>query len=261
MAAIARREATLIGVADVGVPESAYTTIPVPDTGIDRIGSDDDHVLIFYNRVPSTFGADRYLLTNPSDHVATFVGVDFVGEVHAKRFFLIAGGTAGRSEGLSGNRGFGPLENDAAVLGELFIDPNAREYAQGRVFTERGYTIKTALSYQFDHDLSVGLVGRYQDGQHFARMVVLDSLNQGAEAVRAFRNGRTRFTFSMTVDGRLQKGFTVGGRRIALTLEAYNIFNQALSIEELQVTGAGSRVETAVQPPRVIHFGVRIPVF
>ena len=259
MAAIARREATLLGVVDVGVPFSAYTTIDVPDTGIDRVGDQDDHVLVFYNRPPSTYGMDRYLLTNPDDHVATYVGVDFVGEVHARRFFLIAGGTAGRSEGIATNRGFGALENDAAVLGEAFINPNAREYAQGRLFTERGYTIKTALSYQFDHDLSFGLVGRYQDGQHFSRLVVLDTLNQGAETVRGFRNGRTRFTFTMTVDGRLQKGFTVGGRRFAVTLDAYNIFNQALSIEEVQVTGIGPRRETAVQPPRVIHVGIRIP--
>jgi hypothetical protein len=259
MAAIARRESPLIGVVDVGVPESTYTLIGVPDPGIDRIGSEDDQTLIFYNRSPSTFGADRYLLTNPDDHVATFVGVDFIGEVHAKRLFMIAGGTAGRSEGLSANRGYGPLENDAAVLGEVFIDPNARAHAQGRVFTERGYTIKTAISYQFDYDVNFAVVGRYQDGQHFARMVVLDTLNQGAEAVRAFRNGRTRFTFSMTVDARLQKGFTVGSRRFLVSLDAYNVFNQALSVEEVQVTGAGARQTSAVQTPRAIHVGIRIP--
>jgi hypothetical protein len=259
MAAVARREATLVGVVDVGVPPSSYSTVQVPDTGIDRVGSQDDQLLTFYNRDPSTFGADRYLVTNPPDHVATFVGVDFVGEVHAKRLFVIAGGTAGRSEGLAANRGFGPLENDAALLGEVFINPNARDHAQGRLFTERGYTIKTSLAYQFDHDVTFGLVGRYQDGQHFARLVVLDTLNQGAEAVRAFRNGRTRFTFTMTVDGRLQKGFTVGGKRFVASLDAYNIFNQSLSVEEDQVTGSGPRVSTAVQPPRVIHIGVRIP--
>ena len=32
-----------------------------------------------------------------------------------------------------------------------------------------------------------------------------------------------------------------------------------LSVEELEVTGAGPRQTSAVQPPRVIHLGVRIP--
>ena len=39
MAAIARYDSPIIGVVNVGVPESTYTTIGVPDTGVDRIGS------------------------------------------------------------------------------------------------------------------------------------------------------------------------------------------------------------------------------
>ena len=35
------------------------------------------------------------------------------------------------------------------------------------------------------HDVDVGLIARYQDGQHFARLVIMEGLNQGAEAVRA----------------------------------------------------------------------------
>jgi TonB-dependent receptor-like protein len=259
MAAIARREQPLIGVVDVGVPESAYTTIGVPDPGVDLASPADDQILLFYNRSPASFGADRYLLTNPPDHVATFVGVDITGEVHAKQLFVIAGATAGRSEGLSANRGFGPLENDAGVLGEVFIDPNARAHAQGRLFTERGYTLKTALAYQIDEGFTAALIGRYEDGQHFARMVVMQNLNQGTEAVRAFRNGRTRFTFSMTVDARVQKSIALGDRQVTLVVDAYNLFNQSLEAEEFQVTGAGARLTSAVQPPRVLHVGLRIP--
>jgi len=262
MVAIARADTPLISVVDVGVPFSTYTPIAVSDPGVDIVHG-QPQTLIFFNRSPSTFGQDRYLLTNPGptevDDRETFVGVDLVGEVHAKRLFLIAGGTAGRSEAVSANRGYGPLENDAGILGEAFINPNARTYAQGRVFTERGYTLKTALSYQFDHDVTFGIVGRYEDGQHFARLVVLDTLNQGAEAVRAFRNGRTRFTFAMTVDARLQKGFAIAGHRLAASIDAYNLFNQALSVEEAQVTGTGPRQTTAVQPPRVVRIGVHVP--
>ena len=259
LAAIGRRESNLVGVVDVGVPDSTYSTIGVPDKGVDIAGAQVDQILLFYNRAPATFGADRYLLTNPADDVATFVGAEMVGQVQAEKFFFIAGVTAGRSEGLSANRGFGAIENDASVLGEVYIDPNARGHAQGRLFTERGYTIKTAASYQFAHDTTFGLIGRYQDGQHFARLVILPGLNQGVEAVRAFRNGRTRFTFSMTVDARLQKGFTIGPRRVTAILDAYNLFNQGLEVEEFPVTGATSRLTTAVQPPRVIQLGIRVP--
>jgi hypothetical protein len=151
------------------------------------------------------------------------------------------------------------LENDDAVLGEAYVDPNALGHAQGRTFTERGYTIKTAATYSFPHDTTFGIIGRYQDGQHFARLVIFPDLNQGAEAVRAFRNGRTRFTFEMTVDARLQKGFTIGGRRADVVVEAYNLFNEYLEVEEITVSGPTSRLKSASQPPRALYFGLRIP--
>jgi hypothetical protein len=199
------------------------------------------------------------VLTNPANDETTFVGADIVYQVQGPRAFLTSGITAGRSEALSGNRGFGPLENDSGVLGDLFIDPNSRTYAQGRVFTERGYTIKISTGGEAPHGLHIGFVARYQDGQHFARLVLLEGLNQGVEAVRAFRNGRTRFTFSMTVDLRLQKDLTIGHLHLGAVLDAYNLFNQALEVEEFPVTGAMSRLTTAVQPPRVVQVGVRVP--
>ena len=259
IAAIGRRDNNLVSVADVGVPESTYTTIGVPDGGIDVPGSQDDQILTFYNRSPATFGADRYLLTNPAGDEGSFVGVDMIGQVHTQKFFFVLGLTAGRAEGIAANRGFGPLENDDGVIGEVFVNPNARTYAQGRTFTERGYTIKTAATYTFPHDTTFGIIGRYQDGQHFARLVILPGLNQGPEAVRAFRNGRTRFTFDMTVDARLQKGFTIGGRRVDAIVDAYNLFNQYLEVEEISVSGPTSRQKSASQPPRAIHFGIRVP--
>jgi len=259
IAAIGRLDHNFVGVENVGVPLSTYSHVTVPDEGIDIVGSGDDQNLLFYNRAPSTFGADRYLLTNPEQHKGSFVGADMIGIVRRQRYFFLWGLTAGRSEGLAANRGFQAIENDTSVLGEVFVNPNARTYAQGRVFTERGYTIKLASSYQFPRDLTFGLIARYQDGQHFARLVVLDGLNQGAEASRAFRNGRTRFTFTMTVDARLQKSFAVGNRKITAIVDAYNVFNQFLQIEEIAVTGPQSRQTSAIQPPIVVQVGIRIP--
>jgi hypothetical protein len=249
----------MVSAVDVGVPESTYTTIGVPDHGIDVAGAEDDQILIFYNRSPSTFGADRYLLTNPAGDEGSFVGVDMIGQVHTQKFFFFLGLTAGRAEGIAANRGFGPLENDNGVIGDAYVNPNSLAHAQGRTFTERGYTIKTAATYTFPHDTTFGIIGRYQDGQHFARLVILPGLNQGAEAVRAFRNGRTRFTFEMTVDARLQKGFTVRGHRADFIVDAYNLFNEYLEVEEVTVSGPTSRQKSASQPPRALHFGIRIP--
>src|SRR5579862_7050807 len=135
--AIARRERELIGAADVGVPESTYQQLLIPDHGVDQFGS-TDQLLPVFNRAPSTFGADRYLLTNPPDDESTFVGADLTFETQTEHLYLLMAATAGRSEGLAANVGFGPTENDNGLVGDVFIDPNARTFAQGRLFTERG---------------------------------------------------------------------------------------------------------------------------
>jgi hypothetical protein len=174
-----------------------------------------------------------------------------------RRLLLMAGATAGRSEGLSGNIGFRPLENDQGVLGDVFIDPNSRTFAQGRVFTERGYTIKMAGILSLPWDLRIGYAARYQDGQHFARLVIVDDLNQGPEAIRAFRNGATRFTYTATLDARVQKTFSMPAARFSILFDAYNVLNTATEVEEFSITGPVSRLTSAVQPPRAVHVGAR----
>jgi len=255
LAAIARREKQMLGVVDVGVPESAYNVSFITDPGGDHAGRQQ---LPVYDRPAAMFGLDRYVLTNGPDNEATFVGVELTMQAAFERAFVMAGATAGRSEALSANVGFRANENDPGLLGEVFIDPNARTFAQGRVFSERGYTIKTAGVFTLPWKMKLGYAARYQDGQHFARLVVVPGLGQGAEAIRAFRNGRTRFTYTATLDGRLQKALTVGGRQVALLLDAYNILNMATEIEEFDVTGPLSRVTSATQPPRTVHVGVRL---
>ena len=254
-AAFARRERHLIGLVDTGVPLSSYSVSMIRDTGDDRFAG---QLLPAYNRTPASFGADRYLLTNPSDNEATVVGVELTAQARIRQLFFTVGGTASRSEGLPANRGFTASENDEGLVGEVFTNPNAGTNAKGRLFTERGYTLTTAGVYQFPFDIKLGLIGRYQDGQHFARLVIVPDLNQGAEAIRAFSPGKTRFTFTVTVDGRLQKTFRAGTSRVTVLLDGYNLLNTATEIEEFSVTGPSSRLTAAVQPPRSLHAGLRI---
>jgi hypothetical protein len=258
LSAFARRERHLIGAVNVGVPESTYSVMYIPDHGADEISSSDDQLLPVYNRNPATFGADRYLLTNPPDDESTFVGGELTYELHGEHLYLLMGATAGRSEIIAANRGFNAIENDNGVVGDAYIDPNSRTFAQGRPFTERGYTLKWSGAYHWNTGASFGLVARYQDGQHFARIVIVPGLNQGVEQVRAFRNGKTRFTFINTLDARYLQPFRIGRLHLQASVDAYNLLATALEIEEYPVTGPLSRTTTAVQPPFAVHFGIRV---
>jgi hypothetical protein len=83
-------------------------------------------------------------------------------------------------------------------------------------------------------------------------------LNQGAEPVRAFTNGKSRFTFTGSLDLRLQKGFVIGAGRVDAILDVYNLLTRDNEVEENVATGPNYRVSTALQPPRSVHVGLRL---
>jgi hypothetical protein len=255
---IARHEGNLLAVVNTGVPASGYSTIEIQDEYIFLRNPEDDRTLTVYNRLPSAFGRDSYLLTNSELDAAHSLALKLTAERATERLFILFAATAYLSEGSGGNRGYGPRENDQDMPGELLTNPNAATYSRGRLFTDRGFTIKWTTRYRMPYDITLGAIARYQDGQPFSRLVVVPDLNQGTEAVQAYSNGGTRFTFTGTLDLRLQKGFRVGATRIDALFDAYNLLTRSNEVEEYVVTGPAFRTSTAIQPPHSLHLGLRL---
>jgi hypothetical protein len=260
LGAAARRLNDAVAPVDVGATVNDYSVIQIWDQGPDFTNPADDRLLTVYDRNPASFGLDRYLLTNPAGAGGTFQGVDVALErVIGGRWHMLFGGSAHRSDGAAANPGYGPTENDVGVLGQAYIDPNAMSYNQGRDFFDRAYVIKWSAGGALPHDVFVGAVARYQDGQPFARLVIVPDLNQGAEVVQAYTNGYTRFTYTFTLDARIEKGVRLGPRRFAVVLEAFNLLNTANEVDEVVVATHGTfRSPSALQPPRAVRLGFRM---
>lgn len=253
-----RRERSLVTSLNIGAPASAYDVYFIPDPANDIVGPADDQMLPVYNRRPETFGEDRYLLANNPDK-GLDKGLEILIERSiGRRLRLIVGATASRSLAPATYRGFRAIENDQGVVGERAELPNATTLSKGRLFFERGYNLKVAATYEAPRDVRVGVVGRYQDGQHFARLVVPADLNQGPEPIRGITNGESRFTFVLTFDGRVEKGFTWGPRRLAAVIEAFNLGGSSIEVEQHVIWGPLYRTTSAVQPPRSVRLGLRL---
>jgi hypothetical protein len=272
-----RRESDLVEPVNVGVPASDYVVRYLPDPGHDIVGPEDDQLLPVFDRKPESFGLDRYLLTNPPDDTGHHQAVELrVEKSLGARFALFAGATASRTEVRGANRGFRVDENDQGVIGEVYTDPNAYTYSLGRGFFDRAFTIKLAATWRAPHEFRLGVVARYQDGQPFGRLVVVPDLAQGPGAIPATSRGQSfgraatvdpegrpldadgyRFTYTLTVDARLEKGFRIGPRRLALVAEVFNLPGLRNEVEENPVWGPSFRDPTAVQPPRVFRLGAR----
>lgn len=272
-----RRERDLLETVDVGVPVSGYDVRYLPDPSGDIHGPQDDQMLPVYDRKAETFGLDRYLLTNPAGHTGLHQAVELrVEKPVGARVVLLAGATASRTEMAGANRGFRVLENDQGLLGEFLDDPNADTHAEGRGFFDRAFTIKVAAAWRAPGDLRLGVVARYQDGQPFGRLVVVRDLAQGPEVVAATPRGQVargwavdeqgryvvpsghRFTFTLTVDARVEKGLRLGAKRLALFAQAFNLLGTRNEVEEDPVWGPAFRTPTAAQPPRTAALGLRL---
>ena len=119
-----RDEKNRIAALDTGIPAQAFTPVPIQDPGPDGIsGTFDDQTLTVYAQNPTTFGQDRYSLTNPpglrelNSGVVAETGTEWRGLAFHASF------TAEKSYGPT-NPGNAFYENDPGVIGALFLDPN-----------------------------------------------------------------------------------------------------------------------------------------
>jgi hypothetical protein len=260
---VAKEVRHLFDLVDIGAPLSSYSIFNVIDGRPAEDGGDVP--LPVYNRLPSTFGADRFLLTTRTgDDTAKGAAVVLNSEANLARLTLMFNATASITDGPAASRGFRVDENNPGALGEASIDPNAATFARGRLFYDRAFTLKLSGVYRFGGGVTLGVIARYQDGQPFSRVTVVPGSTdprqptQGAEFVRAYGAGDARFMYTGTLDVRLQKRMTFGGTGLDVFVDAYNLPNMGNEVEERVVTGPGFRDITAVQPPLAVHIGARV---
>ena len=256
---VIRRQTDLVGVTNTGLTDADYRLFYVPDINADEGSPADDQLLPIYERLTSSFGRDALLLTNPAAEAVRHEGIELTYEISSPRWFMLFGATAYRTLGRGGTLGHDVLENDPLVLGDRFWNPNAAKDEAGRLFFDRAYVGKWTTAYRAAGDVRLAAVVRYQDGQPFTRFVVAPDLAGGPEITHAYPVGRTRFTYTATLDVRVEKGFGLGGmRRGFVRLDIFNLTNHANELEEDVLSGPTFRESTVVQPPRTMRFGVRV---
>jgi hypothetical protein len=258
IARVTKRERPLLDFVDTGIAAAEYTPVLVPDPSFIPGSPVGAPQVTAYSRPPNSYGRDRYLLTNLAGDQADSWGLQAIIRVTTERLTFLSGLALTWARGPAAAPGFLPTENDQDVLGNLFVDRNADTAARGQLFQDRSHVGKIAVSYRLPADLRVGGVVRYQDGQPFSRLVIAPDLTQGPTMIRSYANGGSAFTFTVTLDVRVQKVFTIGRTSVAAMLDVYNLPNLDEEVSEYVVTGARFRTPTALQPPRTAVAAVRV---
>ena len=260
LARVAKRETSLLSLVDEGVPFSRYTSFFVSDPSYvaSTAGPFDRPIAEVFNRPANAYGQDRYLLTNFNGEAAKSWALELNVRASSERITFLAGGALTWADGQAAAIGYLPTENDQNVLGNLMVDANRERFARGQLFQDRSHVVKMAGVYRFANRITLGAIARYQDGQPFARLVAVpQGLAQGPTLVRAYRNGGAAFTYTGTLDVRLQKSWTAGKGEVTFGIDVYNLPHMGKEVDEYVVAGPRFRTPTAIQPPRTALISAR----
>jgi hypothetical protein len=260
LARVTKHEHPLLAFTETAIPASEHTPVEVADPLYHPILSPyGGPIVTAFSRPGGSYGRDRYLLTNRADDQnARFLSTEFGVRAERERFDLLFSGVyLSLAHGPAAAVGFRPTQNDQSVLGNLFVDPSDAQYERGQLFQDRSHAGKAAAIFRLPWRTRLGVTARYQDGQPFARVITVPGLTQGPTAVRVAHNGSQAFTFTGTLDVRVQKTITAGRAEMTAVVDIYNLPGMDEEVAEYIVTAPGFRTPTALQPPRIAVVGVR----
>ncbi len=256
--AFARRDIHLLETALDPQGSEVQSTRNLPDPSGDIVGPSDDQILPLVLESRASFSSSRILLTNPASHRALGEGAELAFETSSRHVHWGLVGAAFRDSGRGGNRGLRVGENDFGVVGEAFDRTNADTFGYGRLFFDRAYSLRMYLTASEVRGFTFGAIGRYDDGQPFARLVIQNDLPQGPDFVQAIPRGRARLHYTLSVDARLARRFKVANTPLEVSATVFNALGSRFEAEEQVVWLPDYRRITMVQPPRAFVIGLRI---
>src|SRR5262249_31974471 len=126
-------------------------------------------------------------------------------------------------------------------------------------FFDRAYSLRMFLTANDIKGFTLGGIGRYDDGQPFARLVIQNDLPQGPDFVQAIPRGRARLHYTLSVDARIARTFSLGTGSLEVSGSVFNLLGSQFEAEEY-VTDLppAYRTITMVQPPRAFLLSVRV---
>lgn len=256
-----------IAAVNAGLGQEAFSPVPVADPGPDGLaGTYDDQILTLFAQVPSTFGNDRYLLTNARQLDMAAQGL--LAEMKRERpgFSWWVSFLAMKALGPT-NPGNSAFENDPGVVGALLMDPNTSVHAAGRTFFDRAYVGKAAFAWDLParwSRISVASNAVYLDGLAFGRRLLVRGLPQGpflaAATVRGSPEGghRTQYVFHWNV--RLSRMIPRPRYGLRPSVDVLNVLNRGHKLREMDLTSPRflERLPVAIQPPRSFRLNMEI---
>jgi len=232
-----------------------FVTRPEADVGPDGVAGTGDEtpvVLTTYRQTNDPLD-NQYLITNPSDAFRRYRGVDVtVNKRLSHRWQMQASWVVSKITGNMNNTGqFG----NTAEYNDPNQDPRFQPLRTGRLTRDNTHIAKVLGVYQGPWGFQVSGALFYTSGDTFTRVMRV-RLPQGRKDMFVERRGSQRYDPQPRLDLKIAKDFRVGSSaRLGLTLEGFNIFNNAAITSRTTRSGSAYFTPQGLVPPRRYRIG------
>jgi hypothetical protein len=234
---------------NTAIPRSAYTPVPYLDPGPDgRAGTTDDRNITVYNLDQAFVGQTAFVR-------ATLPGLSKAA--HSANVSITKRLASGWQ--LMSSYGFTRVWEDRPVDPN---DPNAEINKDGRSLLDVPHSFKLVGSYKWANIMDFSASWNVNSGFPTDRVLNVNGMRQGQFTILADPTGTHRYDAQNLLDVRFEKQIRIGGTRMALMLEGFNMLNSNASTTldgagVGTVTGGNFGLISKVTPPRTWRVGTR----
>jgi hypothetical protein len=205
-----------------------FTTRVVTDRGPDNVAGTGDETgatVTTYRQTTNPLN-NNYLITNPASAFRKYKGVELTATRRmANRWQLQGSWVISKITGNYNNTS--SAGNSATEYNDPNQDPRFQPFREGRLTNDNTHIAKVLATVRGPWDVMLSGAFYYTTGQTFAR-TMRESLPQGRKELFIEPRGSQRYDDQPRFDMRIEKQFQLTpGRRLGLTLEGFNLANNA----------------------------------
>ncbi|MDH4199064.1 MAG: hypothetical protein OEV66_01670 [Spirochaetia bacterium] len=210
---------------------------PSVDSGYNLISSPEVTDGRLYNRSPSAFGHELYMLTNsanPGYYASIEIQILKKNDRKDPWFFQISTEACyAQAYTIPGN---GPEYNDMGQYAESSANPNKQKNTLAITDGERAYLVNILFGFNLG-PFSIANTMRYRDGQPWGSMLVPAGLSDGPVIVQDQNRasppyGTPRYTYALTWDVKFRYELAGEKQKTALTFDVYNLLDSRTELYE-----------------------------
>jgi hypothetical protein len=232
-----------------------FATRVVADRGLDNTADtgDETSTTITTYRQTNDPLENEYLITNPEDAFRDYTGFELTFTRRlANRWMAQGSWVIGKSEGnYNNNNSFG----NSTEYNDPNQDPRFQPLREGRLVNDTTHIAKVLGMYRAPWDVLVSGAFFFTSGQRFNR-VQRETLPQGRLDLFIEERGAQTYDDQSRFDMKLEKQFRLtGDSRLGITLEGFNIFNNAAVTSRTVRAGDSYFVPQGLVAPRRWRLG------